>query len=338
MKIEESIVQGAKRLLADAQNVVITNHVGPDGDAMGSALGFKEILRQQGKEATVIVPNIYPKFLNWMKGDDEVIIFEDARDMASEILKKADLIIHLDYNSLSRSGDMQEALASSTAKRLVVDHHQQPDDFATVLYSDTHMSSTCEMVFHLVQALGWDEHINKEAADCLYTGIMTDTGNFRFSSTTPTTHRAVARLMEKGVLPHEIASAIYDTNSRNRLKLLSRCLERMEVFPQYHSAIMSLSASDLEEFDYQKGDTEGFVNYGLTMEGTIMSVFLSEKDNRIKMSFRSKGDFNVNQLARDHFNGGGHINAAGGISDESMEQTIEKLKALLPQYEDLSKK
>ncbi|WP_417612995.1 DHH family phosphoesterase [Owenweeksia hongkongensis] len=338
MKIDESIVQGAQSLLADAQNIVITNHVGPDGDAMGSALGLKEILRQQGKKVTVIVPNIYPKFLKWMKGDDEVIIFEGNHEVASEVLKITDLIIHLDYNSLSRSGDMRDVLASAAAKRLVIDHHQQPDDFATVLYSDTNMSSTCEMVFHLAQALGWDEYINKESADCLYTGIMTDTGNFRFSSTTPTTHRAVARLMEKGVLPQEIASSIYDTNSRNRLKLLSRCLERMEVFPQYQSAIMSLAASDLDEFDYQKGDTEGFVNYGLTMEGTIMSVFLSEKDNRIKMSFRSKGDFNVNQLARDHFNGGGHINAAGGISEESMEKTIEKLKALLPQYEELAKK
>src|SRR5690606_8829199 len=269
MKIDESIVQGAKSLLAEAQNIVITNHVGPDGDAMGSALGFKEILRQQGKSVTVIVPNIYPKFLKWMKGDDEVIIFEDARAHASDSIKTTDLIIHLDYNSLARSGEMQGILSSATAKRLVVDHHQQPDDFADVLYSDTSMSSTCEMVFHLAQALGWDDYINKEAADCLYTGMMTDTGNFRFSSTTPTTHRAVARLLEKGVLPQEIASAVYDTNSRNRLKLLSRCLERMEVFPQYQSAIMSLSAADLDEFDYQKGDTEGFVNYGLSMEGTI---------------------------------------------------------------------
>lgn len=338
MKINESIVQGARSLLAEAQNIVITNHVGPDGDAMGSALGFKEILRQQGKEVTVIVPNIYPKFLKWMKGDGEVIIFEDAQEQASQIINSTELIIHLDYNSLSRSGEMKDVLTSAAAKRLVVDHHQQPDEFANVLYSDTSMSSTCEMVFHLAQALGWDEYINKESADCLYTGIMTDTGNFRFSSTTPTTHRAVARLMEKGVLSHQIASSVYDTNSRNRLKLLSRCLERMEVFPEYHSAIMSLSAADLDEFDYQKGDTEGFVNYGLSMEGTIMSVFLAEKDNRIKMSFRSKGDFNVNQLARDHFGGGGHINAAGGISEESMENTIEKLKALLPQYEELAKK
>lgn len=337
MKIDESIVQGARHLFEDANNIVITNHVGPDGDAMGSALGLKEVLVQKGKEVTVVVPNVYPNFLKWLKGDDEVIVFEDQPEEGGEALGNADLIIHLDYNSLSRSGEMEHILRELNVPRLVIDHHQQPDDFADVLYSDTAMSSTCEMVFHLVEALGWGDLINKEAGECLYTGIMTDTGNFRFSCTTPTTHRAVATLLERGVKPHEVASAVYDTNSRNRLKLLSRSLERMEVLPQFHSAIISLTAKDLEEFDYQKGDTEGFVNYGLSIEGIKMSVFLAEKDNRLKMSFRSKGTFNVNQLARDHFNGGGHINAAGGISEDSMEETIAKLKSLLPQYAELSK-
>lgn len=337
MKIDESIVQGARHLLEDAGNIVITNHVGPDGDAMGSALGLQEILKQKGKNVNVVVPNVYPKFLNWLKGNEEVIIYEDQPEEAGEILGNADLIVHLDYNSLSRSGEMQTILEQLNVPRLVIDHHQQPDDFADVLYSDTSMSSTCEMVFHLVEALGWDNLINEDAGNCLYTGIMTDTGNFRFSGTTPTTHRAVARLLEIGVKPHEVASSVYDTNSRNRLKLLSRSLERMEDLPQFHTAIISLTAKDLEEFDYQKGDTEGFVNYGLSIEGIKMSVFLAEKDNRIKMSFRSKGTFNVNQLARDHFNGGGHINAAGGISEDNMDETITKLKSLLPQYAELSK-
>lgn len=335
MNIDNTIVEGAKRLIEKAEQIVITNHVGPDGDAMGSALGLREILRQLNKNITVIVPNTYPKFLKWMKGDDEVLIFEEKRKQAEALLNEADLIVHLDYNALNRSGDMREVLQHASAERLVIDHHQQPEDFANVLYSDTKMSSTCEMVFHLVHALGWQKYITKDAADCLYTGIMTDTGNFRFSSTTPVTHRAVAGLIESGVKPDQVASQVYDTNSRNRLKLLSRCLERMDVFPQYQTAIMSLSAADLEKFDYQKGDTEGFVNYGLTIEGITMSIFLAEKDNRIKISFRSKGSFNVNQLARDHFNGGGHINAAGGIAEDSMENTIEKLKSLLPEYEEL---
>ena len=337
MNIDESIVQGARNLLENAENIVITNHVGPDGDAMGSALGLKEVLVQKGKKVSVVVPNIYPNFLKWMKGDEDVVVFGDCPEEGGEAIGHADLIIHLDYNSLSRSGEMEAVLREAKSPRLVIDHHQQPDDFADVLYSDTSMSSTCEMVFHLIEAMGWDDQINKDAGNCLYTGIMTDTGNFRFSCTTPTTHRAVARLLEKGVKPHEVASAVYDTNSRNRLKLLSRSLERMEVLPQYRTAIISLTAKDLEEFDYQKGDTEGFVNYGLSIEGVKMSVFLAEKENRLKMSFRSKGTFNVNQLARDHFNGGGHINAAGGISEESIHETIAKLKSLLPQYAELSK-
>lgn len=332
MKLEPVIVEGSHKLFNSSKKVVITNHLNPDGDAMGSALGLNGVLKKLGFDSKVIVPNAYPDFLKWLMDNDEVIVFEKDENKASKLIEEADLILHLDYNALKRSGIMESVLTTAKAKRIMIDHHQQPEDFPDVTYSDTSMSSTCEMVYHFIYNMGWIEHLTKDEADCLYTGLVTDTGGFRYSSTSPETHKVASELLRLGVEPQEIASKIYDTNSPNRLKLLGRCLERMEILPTYHAAILSLDKSDLEKYGFKKGDTEGFVNYGLSLSGLKLSVFMSEKDNKVKISFRSKGTFDVNRLAREHFSGGGHINAAGGISDDSLEDTIAKLKGVLPQY------
>ncbi len=305
----------------------------PDGDAMGSALALAAVLIKRGFNVEVIVPNPYPSFLFWMKPDLKVNVYDSNVEECDRLIDEADLIIHLDYNALHRSGIMQEKLQESPAKKMMIDHHQQPDAFPDVTYSDTSMSSTCEMVFHLIKALGWEDDISKSEAECIYTGMITDTGNFRFSSTSPQTHLVASHLLAKGVEPHEIASKIYDTNSPDRLKLLSRALENMDLQLELNTAIIHLSQKDLQEFNFKKGDTEGFVNYGLSVKGIKLSVFLAEKDGLIKMSFRSKGNFDVNQLARKHFGGGGHINAAGGASSESLEETLKKLKSILPEYQ-----
>lgn len=332
MNLDTSLIESFQSLFSTAKKLVITNHMNPDGDAMGSALGLAGVLEKKGFKVDVIVPNAYPSFLYWMGENRKVEVYENNVEGCETILKNSDLIIHLDYNALHRSGPMQEILENVSAKRMMIDHHQQPDSFPDATYSDTKMSSTCEMVFHLIKGLGWDHFISKTEADCLYTGIVTDTGNFRFGSTSPTTHQVASALLEKGVQPQEIASRIFDTNSPDRLRLLSRALENMELLEEYQAAIIHLTENDLQKFNFKKGDTEGFVNYGLSVQGNKLSVFLAEKDGLIKMSFRSKGNFDVNQMARKYFNGGGHINAAGGASHESMMDTILKLKSVLPEY------
>lgn len=334
MKISDNVIESSGKLIKEAKNILITNHVNPDGDAIGAAMGLKSILASIGKDVQVVVPNDYPTFLKWMKGSHEVLFFNNQPELAKEVVAKADLIFHLDYNSLKRSGPMQEVLEKAAAKRIVIDHHQQPDDFAEILISEPTLSSTCEMVYHFAAALGWESNIDRAAGECLYTGIITDTGNFRFSGTSPETHRVAASLLQLGVKPHEVASRVYDNNSVNRLGLLSRTLDRMEVLPAFHTAIMSLSAEDLRNYNYQRGDTEGFVNYGLSVEGIKMSVFVVDKDGQVKMSFRSKGEFDVNKLARKHFNGGGHLNAAGALSDKDFEGTLSKLKEIVKEYEN----
>jgi phosphoesterase RecJ-like protein len=330
MSIQNKAVESAQKLIKQAQNIVITNHVGPDADAMGAALGLQLFLHQVGKEAQVVVPNGYADVLNFLPGSREVLVFEQSLD-AAQLVNNADLIFHLDYNAYSRSGAMETALRQSKAKRILIDHHQQPEDWPDVLYSDTSMSSTCEMIYHFAEALNWLPVMNAAIATSLYAGIMTDTGNFKFSATSPTTHRVVANLLEAGAVPQEIANAVYDSNTRDRLKLLSRALENMEVFEQEKTVLMPLSREDLDMFQYKKGDTEGFVNYGLSIQGTVLSIFMKEDEGKIKLSFRSKGNFDVNQLARDYFEGGGHKNAAGGVSYKSLDETVRYAKELLPE-------
>ncbi|MBT8239210.1 MAG: bifunctional oligoribonuclease/PAP phosphatase NrnA [Croceitalea sp.] len=327
-------VAKVRSLLSEPQNIVIIPHKNPDGDAIGSCLGLLHFLSCKGIKANIVVPNDYPKFLKWLPGNDEILNFEKENSQCMTLLDAATLICTLDFNHLSRTGQLEPILEKSKAKFLMIDHHQEPSDYAMVTYSDTQMSSTCEMVYNFIEALDGSEIISKDMATCLYTGIMTDTGSFKYPSTTSRTHQIVAKLIEKGANNSEIHQRIYDTNSPARLHLLGVALKNMVILEGYHTAYTTLSQEELDTYNYSKGDTEGFVNYGLTLEGIKFAVIFIEnkEEGIIKISFRSVGDFSVNEFARSHFNGGGHNNAAGGRSEESMQQTTKKFEALLPSY------
>ena len=333
-----SIVEEFKAFLNPSTSIIITNHLNPDGDAVGSATALYGILKEQGYQVSMLMPNNYSANLKWMVHADEVIFYDDDPITGNHLMAVADLLIHLDYNDPKRSGSMEEAIRNSKAKKLMIDHHQQPSDFCDWTYSDTTMSSTCEMVYHFLKACKWTDLLNKSLAEALYTGIATDTGNFRFSSTSPLTHQVAADLLAKGVESQKVASRVYETNSISRFQLLGRALNGMQVWPDLHTAVISLTAEDLKECDFKKGDTEGFVNYGLSLEGIELAAFMMPRDGLLKMSFRSKTEFDVNQFARENFSGGGHRNAAGGSSESSIADTIAKLRAKLEERQPELKK
>lgn len=330
--IKPELLQGLSALLERSKRIIVTNHTNPDGDAMGSVLGLAGLLEKLGHEVQVIVPNEYPEFLNWIHGNDKVLVYEQSIEQAENILAKAEVVFHLDYNALKRSGPMSDVLTACTATKVIIDHHQQPEDFADLLYSDTSMSSTCEMVYHLADAMGWTNHLSVELAEAIYTGLITDTGNFRFGSTSPATHAVASRLLERGVRPDKIAAAVYDVNTPSRLHLLGRALDNMELLSEYRTALIVLTEDDLDKFYKKKGDTEGFVNYGLSMQNVVFSVFAYPRDGLVKMSFRSKGDFDVNQFAREHFGGGGHKNAAGAAVQGKLQEAVKRFKEVLSGY------
>ncbi|MBQ0788306.1 MAG: bifunctional oligoribonuclease/PAP phosphatase NrnA [Oceanihabitans sp.] len=323
-----------KTLLQSPKKIVIVPHKNPDGDAIGSTLGLYLYLLKYHHEVRVIAPNDYPDFLKWMPSEATVLKYDTQTEASETLIQQAEIIFTLDFNALNRTGDMEPALAKSEAIKIMIDHHQQPDDYALYTYSDVSMSSTCEMVYHFIDMLADANKIDADIATCLYTGIMTDTGSFRFSSTTATTHKVIADLIDKGAENAEIHNAIYDTNSYNRLQLLGCTLSNLKVLPEYRTAYITLSQQELNNFDYKKGDTEGFVNYALSLQNIIFAAIFIEdqKQNIIKISLRSKGDFSVNEFSRAHFSGGGHTNAAGGKSDTDLNETIEKFISILPSY------
>ncbi|NRD23929.1 bifunctional oligoribonuclease/PAP phosphatase NrnA [Winogradskyella litoriviva] len=326
-----------KTLLSTPKHIVIVPHRNPDGDAMGSTLGLYHYLNLYNHQTTVIAPNDYPDFLKWLPGDNSVLKFETQHEESISLIEKADLIFTLDFNAYHRAGhDMAGVLEQSKAIKFMIDHHQQPDDYAKYMYSDVSMSSTCEMVYNFIEMLGDETKINAAIATCLYVGIMTDTGSFRFPATTKRTHEVIGCLIEKGAENSQIHNNIYDTNSYNRLQLLGRALQNLKVIPELRTAYITLSQAELDEFNFKKGDTEGFVNYALSLKGIIFAAMFTEskQDQIIKISLRSKGDFSVNELSRAHFHGGGHTNAAGGRSDDNMETTINKFISILPQYKN----
>ncbi len=325
-----------KKLLSSPKKIAIIPHKNPDGDAIGSTLALWHYLVNNGHTASIVSPNDFPKFLKWMPGAEQILNFEKENTQAKSCIDGADVIFTLDFNHLGRVGQMRETLETANATFVMVDHHQEPSDYAKIMYSDVGMSSTCEMVYNLVNQLGDTNSITSEMANCIYTGIMTDTGSFKFSATTSNTHRVVADLMDKGAKGTEIHHRIYDTNSPSRLHLLGCALKNMVILQEFQTAYITLSQEELDKYHYQKGDTEGFVNYGLTLEGIRFAViFIENKEEGIlKISFRSVGDFSVNDFARKHFNGGGHTNAAGGKSDDSIKDTIAYFTSLLPQYKN----
>lgn len=328
--------EALKAYLETPRNIVIIGHKNPDGDAVGSTLGLKHYLDLKGHTAQVLMPNEFPDFLHWIPGVETVYRFDRQNNQCVKALKKSEIIFLLDFNALHRVGDdMKNTLEKYENDFALIDHHQQPDEFE-YMYSDTEICSTCQMVYSFIEMMGDVDLIDKNIATCLYTGIMTDTGSFRFRSTTSKTHRIIADLIDRGAENDRIHSNVYDANSYSRLQLLGQSLSNLKVLPEFKTAFITLSQEEKSKFNYEKGDTEGVVNYALSLKGIVFAVIFIEdiEQGIIKISFRSKGSFSVNKFARSYFNGGGHDNAAGGRSTISMEDTVEKFKSLLPNYKE----
>jgi phosphoesterase RecJ-like protein len=329
--MKEQDIQALHQLLATPKKIAIIPHRGPDGDAMGSTLGLYHFLLKNNHNPVVISPNEFPDFLAWMPGSETVKIYEKDKINCTQILEEAELVFTLDFNALHRVAEMENLLNKLTVPFIMIDHHQSPDNYATITYSDTSFGSTCEMLYHFISFLGKKSQIDTIIGTCIYTGILTDSGSFRFPKTTGTTHRIIADLIDLGVENSEIPTLLFDNSSYDRLQLLGRALQNMKIFPEQKTTYTTLTQNELDHFNYIKGDTEGIVNYGLSIKGIVFTaIFIENADEKIiKISFRSQGDFDVNLFAREHFNGGGHRNAAGGKSEVSMEETLLKFENLV---------
>jgi phosphoesterase RecJ-like protein len=335
--VTDSELSKLKRFLSIPRKIAIIMHKSPDGDAIGSSLGLYHFLQRFKHKASVISPNAWPDFLNWMEGTNKVIDYSLKPNDALKAIRSAELIVCLDFNALKRIEELGKEVAKSKAFKLMIDHHPQPENFADFSLHTVHASSTSELVFDFIELMGERKKINKAIANCLYAGIMTDTGSFRFSSTTVHTHNVTAALMEHGAETTRVHHLIDDTKREIRLKLIGfALLEKMKILPEYATGFIALTQTDLKHFDYRDGDTEGLVNEPLSVKGIAFSALFTEKQDGegIKISFRSKEKFDVNQFARKHFNGGGHLNAAGGSSNLSMDETILKFLQLLNAYKE----
>lgn len=325
-------VAALREALASRKRCAIVTHYNPDGDAMGSALGLMHVLRSRGHSATVVLPNSPPSFLQRMPGANEAIAGDRDKAAAIAAIRESDLLFCLDFNRPDRVAGLEDALRAHPF-RVLIDHHRDPADFAAITFSDIEACATCQMIVDIVRDLGWEEHVHADVATCFYAGIVTDSGSFRFGSTTPHTMRTAAWLMERGVRITQVHESILDDNSASRLKLLGFTLnERMQVLHELDTAIISLSMADLRRFDYKPGDTEGFVNYGLSIRGIRLAAFFMERPDMVKVSLRSKGSLGVDRFVLEHFNGGGHRNAAGGQTKESLDRAVERFRSLLPAF------
>ena len=327
-----------REFISQFKKVVIVSHVNPDGDAIGSSLAFYFFLKKFGIDVKVIIPNDYPSFLAWMPGIEDILIYDKNSEKGAEYLNAAELICYLDFNHPSRTGLVHNDLCHcNKTPRLLIDHHRDTDYSQFAMYlSEVETSSTAELVAELIHYHGFDKYLDENIAACLLVGIMTDTGSFAHSIYHPETFEICGKLITPKVNYQLIHSKIYNTFSENRLRLLGYSIsKRMTTLEEYHTAYIYLTKADLEAFDYQVGDTEGVVNYPLMIDGIVMSVLITERQGVIRFSFRSKGDFSVHELAKEHFNGGGHTNAAGGTLECSIEEAIKKFVDVLPQYKAL---
>lgn len=329
----EDIVK-LKEVFHSKSKIVLTVHSNPDGDALGSALALQGVLHQLGNSVIVVSPNSFPGFLSWLPGVADILVFDQQSKQVKEVIQEADYIFSLDYNAPKRSGNLSDLLVKSEAIKVMIDHHIDPDtDFYNLTFSKIAVSSTAELVYELLETMGFLEYLNKEIAENIYVGIITDTGSFSFSIKNPATFTICARLIDLGVDGEKVHRLVYDTFSENRLRLLGHAINNcMMVLDNYKTAIITLSIRDLQRFKYQIGDTEGLVNYPLSMEHINFAILVTERKDQIRLSFRSKGSFSVNDFARLHFDGGGHYNAAGGNASLSLKETVSSLLSLLPQY------
>lgn len=323
----------------DAQNIVITTHLSPDGDALGASLALYHFLKRQGKAPRVMVPNSFPYFLRWMEGANEIDVYEYNPTAGQRILATADLIYCLDYNIFKRVGPMGSYLESSDATKVLIDHHLFPGEGFDVVISHPEISSTSELVFRLLNQAGEYEGLTQSEAECIYCGMMTDTGGFTYNSSDPEIYQIISLLLRKGVDKDDIYSKVFHNYSETRFRLLGFTLsERMVTYPERHSALLHLSKEDQSHFLFNKGDTEGFVNYPLSIKGIIFSTFIREDDELIKLSFRSQKSFPCNEFAAEFFNGGGHLNASGGEFYGPFDEAVRRYNEGLKTYEEKLKK
>ena len=326
-----------KDLLKEHKQIVITTHKSPDGDAMGSSLAMFHFLKKLGHSVNIITPDGYADFLHWMPGNNDVLIFEEKKKEAKAITSNAQIIFLMDFNNISRISDFANIVSKSDATKVLIDHHQDPDtDLADIIFSDTNASSTAQLVYEIIDSMNLTACLNKTIAECLYVGILTDTGSFKYSSTSARTHYIISALLELGVNHSNIHDLIYDNSSVNRIRLLGYCLNnKLLLFPENNSAIISLTSEELNRFNFKKGDTEGFVNYALAIKGIRFATFIAEKEGLVKLSLRSKGSFKVNLIAKKYFNGGGHENAAGGVSKVSVDETIQHIMKIINKHKNI---
>jgi len=311
------------KLFSTADNILLIAHINPDGDAIGSQIALYQFLTSQGRKVSMLAPNYLQEFLKWMEGSDHISVFIQDRKKCRSLINSADLIVMLDFNQPNRMGEAEELVIASNAKKVLIDHHLDPLQFADITISESSMCSTCELVHELICELNGSAFMNKAYAEALYTGIITDTGNFEYGSYTSRTLRIVADLLETGIQKEKILNLIYNNFSAERLRLQGFALNtRMVVLPELQSAYIFLTKEDLKEYNHVKGDTEGFVNMPLSIKGICFSTLFIEKEGFIKLSFRSKGTFPSNEIASQYFSGGGHMNASGGEYYDTLENTI----------------
>ncbi len=325
------------KLLAQPQKIVITTHHKPDGDAMGSSLGLYNYLIQQGHHVKVITPTDYPEFLFWLPGNGEVIIFTENEKESADLIAAADIIFCLDFNALNRINEMGELVGESNAVKVMIDHHLEPQDFDDYRYWDINACATAQLIYTFItEELNNKKLVNKDVASCLYTGIMTDSKSFSLPNTTSAVHRIIADLIDAGAVNWHIYDQVYNNSSENRLRFLGICLsEKLEVLHEFNTAIITATKEDLEKYEVITGDTEGIVNYALSITGIKLAAFIVERTDKVKLSLRSKGEFPANDICKKYFNGGGHRNAAGGASTGSLEQVVNQFKSILPEYKKL---
>lgn len=331
-------IEAFQSLFQSPKNVVIITHFKPDADALGSSLGLAGFLKRKGQRVSVVTPSDYPSFLSWMPGNEGVIALsndsQEPERKAKALIDQADVIFCLDFSNLKRIEKLQDSVRYAGAAKVMIDHHLEPEKFADFEQWSARSASTAGLIFQLIEQMGEKHLIDMDIANCLYAGLMTDTGGFRHNNTTQAEFLIASELTGLGANPSEVARQIYDTNSFERLKLTGFVLsQKLQVLPHLYTAYMTITAKELKQFGSQTGDTEGLVNYGLSIKGVKLSVLMYERKDEIKLSFRSLGEFSVNEMARKHFEGGGHRNASGGSSRASLEDTLQKFLNILPEYQ-----
>ena len=339
--IDQNNVDHFKKWLDKAERIVITTHTSPDGDAIGSSLGLWHYLRNRGKDVHVIVPNNFPDFLRWMNGTDEIVRYDKHKEQADQLIAGADIICCLDYNEINRIDAVGEPVLASKARKIMIDHHLHPSDFCGIIISHPEISSASEIVFRFICRLGGFDDISFEAAECIYCGMMTDTGSFTYNSNNPEIYYIISELMSKGIDKDAIYRRVYNTYSEGRLRLQGYVLYcKMKLFHEYNAALISLDREEQKRFHYNKGDTEGLVNIPLSVKGIIFSAFLREDTEKdmVKISLRSVGSFPCNQIASEYFGGGGHLNASGGEFYGPLKDAENILKQALVKYKELLNK